>query len=81
VPFLDAESYIGHLVVIDPVLPIEGEVVVAGAEHNPAASWRGGQPVFFTLQFKTFFPDFLTAEFFCSLVLQPVGFAVGEDGI
>jgi hypothetical protein len=43
---------IGHLVVIDPVLPIEGEVVVAGAEHNPAASCRGGQPVFFRLSSK-----------------------------
>ena len=45
---------IGHLVVIDPVLPIEGEVVVAGAEHNPAASCRGGQPVFFRLSSKHF---------------------------
>jgi hypothetical protein len=59
---------IGHLVVIDPVLPIEGEVVVAGTEHDPAACCRGGQPVFFSLQFKTFLPDFLTAEFFCSLI-------------
>ncbi len=46
----------GHLVVIDPVLPIEGEVVVAGAEHDPAASCRGSQPVFFRLSSKHYWP-------------------------